>query len=74
MQAGYGDNVLMQGQSDVGYGSLGKKTGRKQVCMTKQGRGGQWLQQVGLIKNALKKWLAFKLEEILWKSDYAHKN
>jgi hypothetical protein len=41
MQAGYGDNVLMQGQSDVGYGSLGKKKGRKQVCVTKQGWGGQ---------------------------------
>jgi hypothetical protein len=39
--------------------------------VTKQGWGGQWLQQVGLIKNALKKWLVLKLEEILWKSDYA---
>jgi hypothetical protein len=69
VQAGYGDNVLMWGQSDVVYGSLSKKKGRKQVCVTKQGWGGQWLQQAGLIKNS-KKWVVLKMEGILWKSDY----
>jgi len=46
-----GINVLMLAQL-VGYGSLHKKMRGKKVCVTKQGRGGQWLQQTSLIKNA----------------------
>ena len=54
MQVVCGINMLMATQSDFGYGSLSKKLG-KEICVRKQGRESQWLQQDG-IKKLVKGW------------------
>jgi len=67
MQAVYGDKRV-DVSTDTGYSSLSKKKWGKQVCLTKQGWGGNRTEFINLL-NVGKSVL--KLEEIMWKSDYA---
>jgi hypothetical protein len=41
------------------------------VCDNARSEKGVTARQMSPLKNALKKWLVLKLEEIMWKSDYA---
>jgi len=45
--------------TDAGYGGLSKMSWGKQVCVTKQGRGGQWLLQdeIQNLLNIWQKWI-----------------
>ena len=67
MQAVYGDKCV-DVSTDIGYSSFSKKKWGKQVSLTKQGLGGNRTEFINLLhvgKSVL------KLEEIMWKSDYA---
>jgi len=67
MQAVYEDKCV-DVSTDIGYSSFSKKKWGKQVSLTKQGLGGNRTEFINFLnvgKNIL------KLEEIMWKSDYA---